>query len=125
MTNDREYQICEAIAKYLKLFYPNILYHFDYAGLNLSKTQSGRMKNIQGGRGWPDLFIAEPRGIFHGLFIEVKAEGIKLYNKKMIPFTPHLQEQEYCLFDLEDNHYAARFGVGFDECKGIIDDYLK
>jgi len=125
MRNNREYIICKQIAQYLRIAYPSVIFHFDLAGLNLSKAQAGRMKNIQGGRGWPDLFIAEPRDIFKGLFIEIKAEGTKLYKKDTLPATPHLQEQEECLFELEDNGYAARFGVGFDECKNLIDDYLR
>jgi hypothetical protein len=104
--------------------YPYVLFHFDLAGLNLSRAQAGMMKSIQGGRGWPDLFIAESRNIYKGFFLEIKAEGTKLYNKQSYPATPHLQEQEECLFALEDNEYYAQFGVGFDECKKLIDDYL-
>lgn len=124
MRNNREYQICKNIAIYMRLQYPNVIFHFDLAGLNLSRAQAGMMKAIQGGRGWPDLFIAEPRDIFKGLFIEIKPEGTKIYNKKSLPATPHLKEQEDCLFRLENNEYAAKFGVGFDECKNLIDDYL-
>jgi hypothetical protein len=87
MRNNREYQICKNIAIYMRQQYPDVIFHFDLAGLNLSKAQAGMMKAIQGGRGWPDLFIAEIRTIFreedelpfgtqyHGLFIEVKKEG--------------------------------------------------
>jgi hypothetical protein len=122
--NNREYQICRDLALYMKLQYPKVLYHFDLTGLNLSIAQAGMSKAIQRGKGWPDLFIAEPRGIFHGMFIEIKAEDTKLYNKATLPRTPHLQEQENCLFALEDNEYVAKFGVGFDECKFLIDEYL-
>ena len=109
----------------MRLQYPNVLYHFDPTGLNLSKAQSGMMKAIQGGRGWPDLFIAEPRGVFHGLFVEIKPEGTRIYKKSSLPATPHIEEQETCIFKLNDREYAATFGVGFDDCKAIIDDYLK
>jgi hypothetical protein len=124
MRNNREYQICKDIALYLRLQYPKVLFHFDLAGLNLSRAQAGMMKSIQGGRGWPDLFIAEPRSIFKGLFLEIKAEGTKLYKKDTYPTTPHLAEQEHCLFALDDNEYCAKFAVGFDEAKELIDGYL-
>jgi hypothetical protein len=104
--------------------YPKVLFHFDLAGLNLSRAQAGMMKAIQGGRGWPDLFIAEPKGIFHGLFLEIKPEGTKLYKKNTLPATPHLEEQETCLFVLEYNEYYAQFVCGFDEAKVMIDEYL-
>jgi hypothetical protein len=125
MRNNREYQICKDIAIYLRLQYPWVIFHFDLAGLNLSRAQAGMMKNIQGGRGWPDLFIAEHRGIFKGLFIEIKAEGTRLYKKDSFCATPHIEEQESCLFKLKDNEYYAEFGIGFDDCKQIIDNYLK
>jgi hypothetical protein len=124
MSYKPEYILCRQIAYYLRAQYPNVIFHFDLAGLNLSKAQAGMMKGIQGRRGWPDLFIAEPRGIFKGLFIELKAEDVKVYNKASLPRTPHLQEQEDCLFALEDREYSAKFGVGFDEVKSLIDEYL-
>ena len=94
MRNNREYQICKDIAIYMRLQYPNIIFHFDLAGLNLSRAQAGMMKAIQGGRGYPDLFIAEPRLIFrddddlpfgtnyYGLFIEVKKGRYKVAQKR-------------------------------------------
>lgn len=136
MRQQREYQICEAIAKYLKLAYPNVLYHFDYAGLNLSKAQSGRMKNIQGGRGFPDLFIAEPKEVmeedgeqtivtyYNGLFIEVKKEGTVLWKARGGPASEHIREQIDILTELEATGYKAEFGIGFDDCKNLIDNYL-
>ena len=124
MRSNREYQICKDIAIYMRSQYPKVLFHFDLAGLNLSRAQAGMMKAIQGGRGWPDLFIAEPKGIFHGLFLEIKPEGTKLYKKNTLPATPHLEEQETCLFVLEYNEYYAQFVCGFDEAKVMIDEYL-
>jgi hypothetical protein len=125
MRNNREYQICKDIAHYLRLQYPDILYHFDLAGLNLSRAQAGMMKAIQGGRGWPDLFIAKPRSGYHGLFIEVKIEGTKLFKKDLTPATPHIGEQCDMRVELAERYYKATFAVGFDEAKRIIDDYLK
>jgi hypothetical protein len=123
MRNNREYQICKDIAIYLRMQYPNVIFHFDLAGLNLSRAQAGMMKAIQGKRGWPDLFIAEPKAFLNGLFIEVKAEGTKIYKKDGSCSTPHIQEQYMMLYELSDN-YRARFGIGFDDCKSIIDEYL-
>jgi hypothetical protein len=124
MRYNPEYILCRQIAYYLRAQYPNVLFHFDYAGMNLSKAQAGMMKMIQGKRGFPDLFIAEPRDVFHGLFIEIKPEGTRLYKKDSSPATPHLAEQEDRLFTLENKGYAARFGCGFDEIKNLVDDYL-
>ena len=125
MRNEKEYQTCRAISTYLKYQYPLVMFHWDYAGLNLSKAQAGRMKAIQSVHKWPDLFIAEPRDVFHGLFLEVKPEGGKLFNKNDDPVTPHIAEQAECINKLIDKRYAAFFACGFDQAKSIIDNYLR
>jgi hypothetical protein len=122
-----EYILCRKIAYYIRAQYPNILFHFDYAGNNLSKAQSGMMKAIQGRRGWPDLFIAEPgnRFKYHGLFIEIKAEGTRVFKKNGQIADEHLKEQYDMLLELESRGYMAEFAVGFDQAKQLIDKYLK
>ena len=124
MRNNREYQICKNIATYMRLQYPAVIFHFDLAGLNLSRAQAGMMKMIQGGRGWPDLFIAEQRGDYAGLFIEVKTEGTKLVKKDLTPISEHISEQMICRIDLVNKGYKGAFAIGFDEAKRIIDEYL-
>ena len=125
MRNDREYQICKAISTYLKFQYPNVIFHFDYAGLHLTKAQAGKMKEIQGGKGWPDLFIAEPKHNYHGLFLEIKKENERLYKKvSRIPITEHIQYQINQIITLNKKNYCACFAIGFDEAKKIIDGYL-
>ena len=121
---NREYQICKAIAIYMRLQYPKIIFHYDLAGLNLSRAQAGMTKVIQGGKGYPDLFIAEPRANFHGLFIEVKKEGTVLWKVKGGPATDHIGDQIDMLNRLTELNYYAEFGVGFDHCKELIDNYL-
>jgi hypothetical protein len=126
MRNDRHYEICLAISNYMKLFYPKVIYHFDYAGLHLTKAQAGKMKEIQGDRGYPDLFIAEPRGHYHGFYIELKNEGEKLYKKDGItPISEHIAEQIAMMTKLYLRGYYTNFAIGFDDAKYQIDKYLK
>ena len=124
MRNDAEYQLCKQIAYYLKMQYPKVLYHFDYAGLNLSKAQSGRMKAIQGFSGYPDLFIAEPRNGHHGLFIELKAEGTRICKMDGSPATEHIAKQTEVINDLTVRGYDCYLKAGFDAVKETIDRYL-
>lgn len=127
MRSQKEYNTCKAIAQYLRLQYPNVIFHFDLAGLNLSRAQAGMMKAIQGGKGWPDLFIAEPdwRHDYHGLFLEIKAEGTNLLNKNISGYaTPHLRDQAMIIAGLQIKGYKAEFAVGFDKAKEMIDTYL-
>jgi len=125
MRNDRHYEICKALSVYIKLQYPKIIYHFDYAGLGLSKAQAGKMKEIQGERGYPDIFISEPRLCYHGLYIELKKEGEKLYKKDEItPVSDHVKEQIEMIIQLNNRGYKADFAIGFDDAKKKIDKYL-
>ena len=129
MKNYPEYQLSKQIAYYLKYQYPKVMFRFDMAGNNLSKAAAGKNKVLQKGKGWPDLFISEAResqknGIYHGLFIELKAEGTRLYKKDGEPADDHIKEQLSNLLHLRTKGYAVSFGVGFDHTKKIIDDYL-
>ena len=132
MRSQKEYIVCKQIATYLRLAYPSVIFHFDLAGLNLSRAQAGMMKSIQGGRGWPDLFIAhqsfQGAGIkiskYKGLFLEIKPEGTRLTKKSYEPATPHIGEQLEMIMALEARGYRAHFVCGFNEAKSIIDKYL-
>ena len=95
-----EYRLYKSIALYLRLQYPNVMYHFDPTGLNLSKAQSGMLKAIQGSRGFPDLFIIEPRGIHHGLFLELKPEGTRLKKKDGSASSEHIKEQTAYIIEM-------------------------
>lgn len=125
MRNNREYQICKDIAYYMRLQYPTVLFHFDLAGLNLSKAQAGMNKAIQLHRGFPDFFIAEGRNGYGGMFLEIKAEGTKLYKKNFEASTPHISEQCEFMDALRIKGYKCEFGVGWDDCHNKIDEYLK
>jgi len=124
MRNDKEYQLCKAISTYLKLQYPNVLYHFDYAGLNLSIQQASKMKTIQGKIGYPDLFIIHPNGIYHGLFLEIKASESQLYNKNGNFKSEHIRGQNNYIGQLRAKGFRAEFICSFDEAKLSIDNYI-
>ena len=117
-------QVCD----YIRAQYPGVLFNSDLAGATkLTIGQATSMKHLRSDRGWPDIFIAEPgkRFKYHGLFIELKMEGIKLINSKGFPSTPHLAEQFLILERLSCKGYKAEFAVGFYEAKKLIDNYLK
>ena len=124
MRNSEEHQLCINISTYLKLKYPNVIFHFDPTGLNLSRIQSGMLKQIQPERGFPDLAILEPRGEYNGLFIELKKEGTGIYNKSGQYSTEHIKEQAEVLHKLRKRGYCAHFGIGFDMSIKIIDNYM-
>jgi hypothetical protein len=120
----KEYNVCLAIANYLRLQYPSVEFHFDLAGNNLSEAARNKNKAIQKRRGFPDLQILEPRDRFAGLFIEIKAPDTRLQKESGVWASDHILEQAAYLLRLTQRGYLAEFGVGFDECKRIIDNYL-
>jgi hypothetical protein len=114
------------IAQYLRLRYPNVIYRYDLAAdLKLSIGQAKKHKALQHYRGYPDLFLAEPRGKYHGLFIEIKKDGTRIFTKKgLLVADEHIREQFDMLADLRQRGYQAQFGIGFDNVKQLIDEYL-
>jgi hypothetical protein len=123
---NEEYKICKEISLYLQSKYPNIIYHWDLAGLNLSRTQAGMMKSIQGLRGFPDLCIAENNGDYCGIFIEIKKESPYKSNGEIKASSKdHLKEQERCINRLKEKGYYSCFAWSFEQVKELIDNYLE
>ena len=132
-----EHNLYEQIARYLQLQYPNVIYRFDIAAdLKLTPGQAAKHKRLHPERGYPDLFIAESStniwdstvrewGLHFGLYIEIKKDGEKLTKKDGSWRTPHIAEQAEMLEKLRQAGYKAEFGVGLEECKQIIDEYLR
>ena len=116
-------QVCE----YLRYQYPKVMFNSDLAGsLKLTIGQAVSLKSLRSNRGFPDIAIYEPRGKYHGLFIELKKDGEKLYKKDGItPFSDHIAEQQECMSELVIRGYDCYFCIGFNQAKITIDNYLK
>ena len=110
-----EAKLQKAVVDYIKLQYPKAKYCASLGG-QYQKFVSQRKKAKETGyvAGFPDLQIVEPKGNYHGLFIEIKlnkqcyASG---YQKQWIK---HLQQRGY----------RAEICKGFNECINLIDEYL-
>ena len=125
--------LTQQVAEYLKLKFPKVIFHIDFgSGCKLTMGQAMYQKKLNN-RAFPDLFIAEPRwvGVDHnelkcGLFIELKKDGTTIYKKDgTIVSNEHLREQEIVLQGLRYKGYEASWGIGFEQTRQIIDDYLK
>jgi hypothetical protein len=76
-------------------------------------------------RGYPDLFIAAPRGNFSGLFIEIKKGDFKPFKRDgTLKQDEHLTEQFEVLTRLKNAGFEALFCSGLDECIETIEKYL-
>lgn len=124
----KEQDVYNQLSQWLKLQHPNLIWRWDYAaGQKMSVGMAMRMKKMQCDISYPDLFIAKPVGEYAGLFIEVKLPSVDLYQKRDTSkfATPHLEKQNECLDRLQEQGYKACFGFGFEQCKQIIELYLK
>lgn len=58
----KEHQLYEKVARYLQMYYPDVIYRFDLAAdLKLTVGQASKHKRLHPKRGYPDLFIAESK----------------------------------------------------------------
>ena len=121
-----EHHIQKHIAQYLRAQYPDVLFRSDLGGVKLTIGQAVQVKAIQGDRGWPDIFIAEPRHGFCGLFFEIKAEEKDLLTRAgKLRKNKHIQEQVKIIETLKDKGYYACFVIGFQPAVQVLDWYLK
>jgi hypothetical protein len=122
----RESQLREQLAWWLKAQYPGVIYRFDLAAdLKRTMSQAVRHKRLHPERGYPDLLLLEPRAGFAGAFFELKAENAKLYKPNGELYTDkHLEEQAAMINKLRAKGYYADFAQGFDEAVEKISAYL-
>lgn len=94
------------------------------ASVKLTEAQAIRNSSIQK-RGFktPDLIIFAPRGIYHGLFIELKTKTPYKKNGTLLE-NAHLKAQEETIKNLRDLGYYADFKWTFEDAIKLIDWYL-
>lgn len=115
-------QVCD----YLKLQYPKVLFQCDLAsGMKLSMFQAVMAKRMRSCSGFPDIFICEPRGNYHGLYLEMKREGERIFTRDNRPASEHIANQLDLHCKLIAKNYQVHFAVGFDMAVKLINDYLK
>ena len=108
----KEYQLQKAICDYLNL--KNILFCASLGGqYQIHMSQRIKAKKTGYKKGFPDLFIYEPMGSYHGLAIELKVG----YNK------PTKEQKKWCQ-DLNKRGYKAVVCTGIDESLKTINNYL-
>jgi hypothetical protein len=112
------------VCDYVASLWPGVIFNSDLAGQHTGPAQAGKNTRMRSGAGFPDWFLAEPRGGYHGLFLELKREGTKLHKKDGSWATPHIRQQAEVLTKLDEAGYQAWFGVGWDQCRAIVDEYM-
>ena len=110
---NEEALIQEAVINYINAQYPGTLYCASAGGVRTSMKQAVMMKRTGYVKGFPDIFIYEPKGQWHGLAIEMKtAKGV---------MSQHQKEWQN---ELIKRGYIAVTCKSFDQAQIIIDEYL-
>ena len=114
------------VCDYLRKNYPDVLFRTDFSsGMKMSPGQAVKHKKFQKGRAWPDLFIAESNTLASGLFLEIKAENVIVFNMNgKVRQNKHLIEQDKMLKKLRSKGYRARFVIGYEQAIFEIQQYL-
>ncbi len=114
------------VCDYLRLRYPSVIFKSNAEdGRKRKPYEQQLLKRMNSGRGFPDLFVYEPRGKYHGLALELKAEDVTVWLKDgTLTKDAHVQEQNAMLERLIARGYQAHFASGFGEARTAIDAYL-
>lgn len=122
-----EYILQKQVCAYLNSNYPDVLFMSDtIASVKLTMQQAVRNKAIQKeGFKTPDLIIFEPKGKYHGLFIELKNKSPFKKNGVDLLQNEHIQAQATTMEELLKKGYLCYFCWGLDTAIRIIDKYMK
>ena len=136
-----ELQEHKEVARYLKRAHPGMIFRTDYgAGLKLTVGQAKTQRALQESDSYPDIFLAEPVGKYHGLYIEMKKEDTQLVRSKDAAKVLKGETKRRMKGDLWDKHiekqfnmherlrakgYAVTFARGHAEAKRFIEEYLE
>lgn len=126
------------VCDYLRRNYPDVLFRTDFSsGMKMTPWQAAKHKKFQKSRAWPDLFIAESGVVKfkegnliinlrkNGMFLELKADGVKLYKKDgTLRKNKHIEEQAEMLEKLRNGNYYAEFAIGYKDAIEQIHEYL-
>lgn len=102
------------VVNWLRVNHPGVIFTNSPAGVKMSIGQAMKMKRMGYLSGTPDLMIFEPRGKFHGLFIEIKRQEGTIQNN-----------QKELIAALNIRGYAASVERGFDNVTKAIETYLQ
>lgn len=121
-----EKQIHKSLCLHARTAHPELIFFSDMSGLKTTIGTAMQMKLLRSSKSIPDLFVANPIGVYHGLFIEIKKDRDEIYKKDgKLRENEHILEQAAMLDRLSHLGFMAVFGCGLSDCIKILDDYLE
>lgn len=119
----QEQYLHQSVCQYIRTRYPDVIFTSEPSGLYVTPGQARVLKSMRSDAGLPDLWILEPRGIYHGCLLELKATNI-FKKDGSLKKNPHTERQAQILQKLRCLGYYADFVIGMDEAVSVIDRYM-
>lgn len=123
----RERAIQHALVTTLRTEFPFVTDFFNdwAAGAYLTPGQYKERRALSSGKGWSDLLIPYPSRGYHGFFLEIKKEDVRIYRRDgQLVADEQIRTEAAFLERMNRLGYFARFGVGLDNCQRFIRWYL-
>ena len=126
MRKNKEEILQKQVIAYIRQVLPKPYYLVvnPYAGMKMSVSAAAKAKVLGLESAQPDVMIFKrTQDGYNGLFLELKAEGVVIFNKDgSLRKSDHLYRQAQFL-DYAKNEMGAAtyFAVGFEEAKRLID----
>jgi hypothetical protein len=122
-----EYNIQKDFVQEMGRKYPGVMVFSDAAAhVAKSMIQQVRANALQSeiSKDWPDVFVAQPSGIFAGLFLEFKAKSPYLKDGVTLSSDKHIQAQAETMQRLMERGYFCAFTWTVDGAMVITEMYL-
>ena len=112
--NDIEHQIQVSCVRWFRYKFPHCLLYAIPNGSKRNVIVASKLKSEGVTAGVPDLFVAEPKGIWHGLYVEMKngKKGVISENQKKI------------MRALSIKGYKCIVCRSFDDFMKFVDEYM-
>jgi hypothetical protein len=112
MNKQSEHELQKAVAKYLD--YIKVLWWATPNGGHRHIGTARKLKQEGVKSGVPDICIAEPKGTYNGLFIELKVGKNKVTDNQFV-----------MLAELNKRGYQTAICYSFDEVVKVVSNYLE
>ena len=119
-----EHDVQKVLCKYTMLKYPFARQVNSISGVNLSKTQRGKLKELRQYKGDPDWYLQYRTNLFTTLALELKLEGTNIFKKNGELKTDHLKRQLSFIMYQRSQGYCSGFAIGSAAACCAVDAYL-
>lgn len=113
-----------SICDWMKIQYPKVIFTSEPSGLRLPIGLATKLARMRSGSKLLDIWIPEPSGKYHGLFLEVKADT-PFKKDGSLYAGDHLKEQAEMIERLKKKGYQAMFVWSLEQAVVEVNKYMK